>query len=132
MPRVLVVHHDIDIADQEAATLRQAGYSVEQCLGPTGGSCPVMRGEPCEAAGRADVLLYDVWAAGESDGGRRLIRNLRDLHPDIPVVLTAPGLELDWVEEQGPHGVTALTGSPGRTNLLAAIGRALGRSVTPD
>jgi DNA-binding NtrC family response regulator len=129
MTRVLVVHHDIDMADQEAETLRLAGYEVDQCAGPAMNRCPVLRGEPCAAAERADVLLYDVWSTGESDGGRRLIRNLRELYPDIPVVLTAPGLELDWVEEEGPHGVTPMTGMPDRAHLQAAIEEALAKRV---
>jgi len=125
MTRVLVVHHDIDMADQEVEALRAAGYAVEQCMGPASSSCPVMRGEPCDAAERADVLVYDVWATGESDGGKRLVRYLRELYPDTPVVLTAPGLELDWVEEEGPHRVTPLTGRPDRAHLTAAIDQAL-------
>jgi DNA-binding NtrC family response regulator len=125
MTRVLVVHHDIDMADQEVEALRHAGYEVEQCSGPTARTCPVMRGEPCDAAERADVLVYDVWSTGESDGGRRLVQSLRDLYPEIPVVLTAPGLELDWVEEEGPHRVTPLTGRADRAHLAAAIESAL-------
>ena len=50
--RALVVHHDIDMADQETASLRRRGIEVEQCWGPEYTSCPVMRGEPC-AVGRA-------------------------------------------------------------------------------
>lgn len=125
MTRVLVVHHDIDAADQEAEALRHAGYDVEQCAGPTAGPCPVMRGLPCPMAERADVLVYDVWASGETDGGQRLITELRELHPDIPVVLLAPSFELEWVEMEGLHRVTPLTGMPTRARLTAAIEEAL-------
>ena len=44
---------------------------------------------PC---GRADILVYDVWASGDAEGAKTLIENIRDLHPDAPVVLTPPGL----------------------------------------
>src|SRR3970040_446335 len=54
MTRVLVVHHDIDMADLETDELRSRGYEVEQCWGPKYTSCPVMRGEKCAAADRAD------------------------------------------------------------------------------
>lgn len=121
MTRVLVVHHDIDIADQEADGLRRAGYQVEQCAGPIGSACPILRGRPCAAAERADVLVYDVWSTGDSDGGRRLIEGLRELHPDVPVVLTAPGFELHWVETAGPHRVVPLVGAPTTARLAAAI-----------
>ena len=129
MTRVLVVHHDIDLADQEADSLRRLGYEIEQCSGPSSYSCPVMRGRECAAVERADVLLYDVWSTTESGGSRRLIENLRDLHPDIPVVLTAPGIELDWVETEGAHKVFPLVGSPTAERLHAVIQEAIGKEV---
>ena len=124
MTRVLVVHHDIDIADAETDRLRRAGYEVQQCWGPTYNSCPVMRGRTCDLADHADVLLYDVWATGESDGGRGLVAGLRDLYPDKPVVLAAPGMELDWVETEGAHRVVPLVGNPTGARLVEAIERA--------
>jgi hypothetical protein len=125
MERVLVVHHDIDLADQEADSLRRRGYQVEQCAGPVFHECPILRGEPCPAVERADVLVYDVWSTGESDGGRRLIDGLREMHPDVPVVLTAPGMELDWVETEGPHKVVPLVGNPTGERLADAIDQAV-------
>lgn len=124
MERVLVVHHDIDIADQEADSLRRRGFLVEQCLGPQSYGCPILRGEPCPAVERADVLVYDVWSTSETDGGRHLIEGLRELHPDVPVVLTAPGMELDWVETEGPHRVVPLVGVPSAARLAEAIEQA--------
>ena len=44
MTHVLVVHHDLDMADQESDWLRHAGFSVEQCAGPQYGPCPVLHG----------------------------------------------------------------------------------------
>lgn len=138
MTRVLVVHHDIDMADQEADSLRRLGYEVEQCSGPRyeveqssallSNACPVMRGEPCAAVERADVLVYDVWSTTESDGGKRLIEGLRDRYPSIPIVLTAPGMELDWVETEGPHRVVPLVGIPTADRLDVAIREALRHS----
>lgn len=124
MTRVLVVHHDVDVADIEVDELRRAGYEVDQCAGPIGGdACPVMRGEPCWQVDEADVLVYDLWASG--DGHRELIEALRDLHPDKPVVVTSPGLVLDWVEAEGPHGVTPVLGAATREELVAAVRAAL-------
>jgi DNA-binding NtrC family response regulator len=124
MTRVLVVHHDIDIADIEADQLRRAGYEVDQCAGPIGGDqCPVMRGEGCWQVDKADVLVYDVWAAG--DGKCALIDDLRDQYPDKPVVLTSGGVMLDWVQTEGPHQVTPVLGPPDSIPLAAAIEVAL-------
>lgn len=125
--RVLVVHHSEGIAEAEAESLRALGYEVSSCSGPSKFACPVMRGEPCFAAEGADVLVYDVWATTESDGGRHLIEGLRELYPDVPVVLTAPGMLLNWVETEGPHKVTPLVGVPTADRLDAAIREALGR-----
>ena len=84
MTRVIVVHHDIDIGDQEVDSLRRLGYDPVGCAGPSGGSCPVLRGEHCSAIHGADVLVYDVWSTSESGGGRTLIEGLREMHPEIP------------------------------------------------
>jgi DNA-binding NtrC family response regulator len=132
MTRVLVVHHDIDLADQEADSLRRMGYQVEQCSGPGSYDCPVIRGQPCAAVDRADVLVYDVWSTTETGGSRQLIQRLRELHRDIPVVLTAPGMELAWVETEGSHAVTPLVGVPTAERLHEAIQEAMAASVPAD
>ncbi len=129
MTRALVVHHDIDIADIEVEDLRKAGYEVDQCAGPSGGGCPVMHGEPCWQVEQADVLVYDVFAAGDS--GRKLVEELRALHPDKPVVLTSGGLLLDWVETDGPREVTPAVGPPDQTVLVAAIEAAIHHPIPP-
>lgn len=121
MTHVLVVHHDPDMADQEADWLRRAGFTVSQCAGPTFGPCPVLHGLPCPAVEEADVLVYDVWASGDTRSERYLIERLRELHPDIPIVLTAPGMEFDWVETTGIHAVVPLVGAPSATSLRAAV-----------
>ena len=64
MTRVLLVHHDIDLADNEADALRLRGYTVQQCLGPIGSSCPILSGRVCAMAEDADVLVYDAWVTG--------------------------------------------------------------------
>jgi DNA-binding NtrC family response regulator len=123
MTRVLVVHHDVDVADIEVDDLRRAGYEVDQCAGPVGSTCPVLEGHPCWQVDEADVLVYDMWAAG--DGRSHLIDDLRELHPDKPVVLTSGGMLMDWVEASGAHAVTPALGPPDRAVLVAAVERAL-------
>jgi hypothetical protein len=131
MTRVLVVHHDLDMAGQEVDSLRRFGYEVDECGGPTRNRCPVLGGRPCLLAERADVLVYDAWASGDAEGARLLIENLREIHPDTPVVLTSPGLELSWEEETGPHAVTTLLGQPTGARLHAAIQAALAAAIQP-
>lgn len=125
MTRVLVVHHDIDLADEEADALRRHGYDVTECAGPIGARCPILAGLPCDIAERADVLVYDAWATGEPDGAQQLIQNLRELHPEIPIVLTATGMEPDWIDVAGMHRITPLVGAATGERLAAAIEEAL-------
>jgi len=125
MTRVLVVHHDVDLADMEVDSLRRRGYAVTQCLGPVGASCPVLSGRTCDLARDADVLVYDAWATGEPDGAERLIEGLRDLHPNVPVVLTASGMEPAWIELSGRHAVVPLVGQPTGERLAEAIEQAI-------
>ncbi len=125
MTRVLVVHHDIDLSDLEVDSLRRRGYDVTQCLGPVGAHCPVLSGRTCSLADEADVLVYEAFVTGEPDGAQRLIEGLRDLHPDLPIVLTATGMEPDWIALAGPHRITPLVGPPTGERLAEAIEQAV-------
>jgi hypothetical protein len=73
--------------------------------------------------------VYDVWASGDAEGARTLIENIRDVHPETPVVLTSPGLELSWEEATGPHRVTPVDGQPTGARLHEAIQAALATSA---
>ena len=125
MTRVIVVNHDPAVAAEQAALLRSAGYEVELCGGPVALPCPVLEDLPCPLVDRADVLVYDAWAAGDSDGGRRLVGHLREVYADLPVVLTAVDDRLAWVETEGPGRVTPLSGRPSLEGLRQAIEGAL-------
>ena len=125
MITAVVVDRDPQRAERHAAILRRAGYEVELCGGPQEEPCPVLTGLPCPLADRADVLIYDAWVAGSSDGGRRLIADLRDMYADLPVVLTSTDGRLTWVETEGPERVTPLVGQPTAEAFLAAVASAL-------
>lgn len=131
MTRALVVHHDIDLADQEVESLRRFGYQVEQCSGPTGNTCPVLNGATCALAERSDVLVYDAWASGDMDGSEELIAGLRRLHPNVPIVLTFPGLAFGPEDEDPEHGVVPLVGQPTGARLHDAIQQAIATLRAP-
>jgi len=125
MARVVIVNRDSGLADRQAAVLRAAGHAVELCGGPRQEPCPVIESLPCPLVDRADVLIYDAWVAGSSDGGRQLIADLRETYVDLPVVLTSVDRSLDWIETEGPHRVTPLVGEPTPEELRAAVETAL-------
>lgn len=125
MTRVLVVNRDIDLADLEVDSLRRRGYDVTECRGPIGASCPILSGRPCQLAEWADVMVYDAWATGEPGGARELIEGLREHHPGVPLVLSASGIEPDWIDTEGVHSVTPLVGSPVGERLASAVEEAL-------
>jgi DNA-binding NtrC family response regulator len=118
MVRVLVVDHDIDLADLRVDTLRHAGFEVDQCAGPTHAltACPVMGGLPCWQVEWADVLVYDEWAAGVSGG--ELTQKLHDLYPGKAMVLTSQGTELG-ADQDDVH--TTVLGSRSRGALVTAV-----------
>ena len=125
MARAVVVNRDPGLAERQAETLRAAGYEVELCGGPLQDPCPVIKSLPCPLVDRADVLIYDAWIAGSSDGGRQLVAELRETYVDLPVELTSVDRTPDWVETDGPHRVTPLIGDPTPRELLAAVDAAL-------
>ncbi len=125
MSVVLVVHPDPAVAALEASMLRAAGHETVLCAGPSADPCPVLRTLPCPLVDRADVLVYDAWVTGDDDGGRRLVAELRETYPDLPVVLTSVDRAIDWVELEGPHRVTPFAGYPTVEGFRAVIERAL-------
>jgi hypothetical protein len=132
MTRVLVVNHDIDLADQEVDSLRRRGYDVRECLGPIGASCPILSHQTCELAAWADVLVYDAFATGEPEGAQALIEGLRKLHPDVPIVLSASGMEPEWIATTGSTRITPLVGLPSGERLANAIEASLVTAADRD
>lgn len=114
MVRVLVVDHDVDVADLKVDTLRRAGFEVDQCGGPTHAlhACPVLRGMPCWQVEWADVLVYDMWASGS--GEDELTRGLHTEYPGKAIVLTSQGMDVGWENDDsgaivaGSHDSKAL------------------------
>jgi len=129
--RALVVHHDIDLADQEVESLRRLGYVVEQCSGPTANTCPVLNGGECALAAESDVLIYDAWASGDADGSTELIAGLRQVHPNVPIVLTFPGIGIAGFDDEPTHGVVSLEGQPTGARLHVAIQQAIAALKQP-
>jgi hypothetical protein len=137
--RALVVHHDASIVEREAAILREAGYVVDTCPGPTGSPCPVLDDRPCPRAERADVLVYGMELLPDHRSFRGFVDRLRGLYGDKALVLLSdedlsPVLEGEEHEpgmretrRGGPsRGVIHVYGRPTGETLELAIEEALG------
>jgi hypothetical protein len=123
--KAVVVSWDAWLVARDAETLRGAGYAVETCGGPRQEPCPVLGNLPCPLVDGADVLVYDAWAAGDSEAARRLIGEVRETYPDLPVVLTSVDSRIDWVVTEGPTRVTPVAADATPAELLAAVEAAL-------
>ncbi len=132
MINVLVVNHELDMAGQEVDALRRLGYHVLECSGPTHNQCPIFDSRPCDLADQVDVMVYDAWASGDADGAKELIQGLRAIHPAVPIVLTVPGMSLDWIGEDPADGVLPVYGQPTGERLHVAIGRLLAAMPAGD
>jgi len=120
MTRVLVVYHDVNVADIETDELRRAGFEIERCAGPIGGSpCPVLHGEPCWQVEDADVLVYDIWESGRHDP--EMVASLQAFHPGKPIVLTS---SLAALEDIKADEANLIFHAPTRDDLIPAITRA--------
>ena len=129
MTRVLLVYHDIDVADLEADELRRAGYEVDRCAGPMGGDpCPILDGGPCWQVEKADVLVYDTWDVRH--GTTDLVTELHALHPDKPLVVTSPEGAADRTSAREP-GSAPVVHAPTRATLVPAIERAIRTAADP-
>ena len=121
MTRLLVVYHDVNVADIETDALRQAGFEVDRCAGPIGGNpCPVLHGGPCWQVEEADVLVYDTWEVGPHEP--EMLAGLRRFHPGKPVVLTSPRPAHEDFESDEAN---LIFHAPTRADLVPAIRRAV-------
>jgi hypothetical protein len=89
--QVLIESADPALAVSDFGAFTAAGIDVALCQGPgeTHGECALLRGEPCDLAAGADVVLSDLGAAGAG-----VPEAHRRTHPATPVVLRqAPGAD---------------------------------------
>ncbi len=126
MTRSLLVSMDDVALRLEADALAACGYEVVACPGPAIVACPVLDGGSCPLAERADVLLYDPRSAAASRGDHTLLRELRSLYADKPVILADPDRSLPAGESLLGEGVWKVVGAPSPERLQLAIEEALG------
>ena len=119
--RILVVEDDAPIRRGLCDALRYAGYAVEEC--PTGDAALATA-----CAVSPDLLLLDVVLPGKD--GFQILRELRDSHPQLPVImLTARGTEDDRVRGLKLGADDYVVKPFSATELLARVEAVLRRSA---
>lgn len=89
-PRVLVEEADGAMAWAMSDALREAGFQVVTCRGPDARErveCPLVRGEGCEAAETADLVVCDLLTC---DGADDVIAALRSRGRSTPILRGFP------------------------------------------
>lgn len=118
---ILVVEDDAPIRRGLCDALRHAGYAVAEC--PTGDDALA---SACAAS--PDLLLLDVLLPGKD--GFEILRELRDSHPQLPVImLTARGAEADRVRGLRLGADDYVVKPFSATELLARVEAVLRRSA---
>jgi hypothetical protein len=117
-PRVQVLIESADpaLAVSDFGAFTAAGIDVALCQGPgeTHGECALLRGEPCDLAAGADVVLSDLGAAGAGVPEAHL-----RTHPAAPVVLRVG--PHDGVVPQGCHTLPATASVDGQIDVLRRV-----------
>jgi len=99
-PRVLVEEQDGAIRSSYVNLLRDAGFEAVGCGGPEDqegarcslaigqARCPLVKGQGCDAAERADVIFFSFRLADERN--RNILKALKRLNPKTPIVVELP------------------------------------------
>lgn len=89
-PRILVEHADGEVRTALAARLREHGFEVVTCSGPTEGArgCPVVEGQPCPGAAGADAVVAGLPHPDPITD--EILAAFDRVHPSLPVVIDFP------------------------------------------
>lgn len=126
-PRVLVEHADADRADALVELLRDGGYGVAVCPGPTrADGCPLAGEDGCAAAEGADVVVSCLGL--DTAEAREALAALRTRLPTTPLLVEADAADAaEWPELLEGAAVVAGPASPER--LLAGVRTLAARQV---
>ena len=119
--RVLVENPDAATRAVMAQLLEGAGYAVETCAGPEAhepARCPVLSGEVCPLAARADVIVSGLGLTRPTT--RDVLRRLRALHRSVPILIDAPAPQVA-AHPTAIEGCEVLPFPSTRASLLAAV-----------
>jgi hypothetical protein len=120
---VRVAVHVHQLARELKHELKRRGFTVIRCHA-TATECPVLRGNRCAAAERADVLIFN--GSDELGQHSQLVRAMRARYPDLPIVVTGRAVEPGLIEALGEPWIVTLVGSLTADRVRLRIDEALG------
>ena len=108
-----------------ARSVRQAGYPVAVCPGPSESErCPLAGPEGCAVAHGADVIVSSLGL--RNPASREALQALRMRCPETPVIVeVSPGEEAEWSDLL--EGCEPIASTVAPEQLVAAIREALAR-----
>ena len=88
---ILITQRPGDMIDVMAQWLRDAGYRVRVCTGPSEVryDCWAHKYDDCPLWHQADLVIYDPWIATQY-GGRNHFALEQQRHPDLPALIWGP------------------------------------------
>jgi DNA-binding NtrC family response regulator len=125
---ILIAARPGDMLDVMAQWMRDAGYRVRVCGGPSEVryDCWAHAFDDCPLWRQADLVIYDPWLATAYKGQDQFAVE-RERHPNTPVLIWGPSaLPKDVADLADAGGVTILPLVITREALLEAVQREIG------
>jgi hypothetical protein len=120
---VRVALHAAEVPPGLLDELELRGFTVATCA-VHGAACPALRGEPCLASARADVIV----CAGDTGYAdiEQLVLALRTRHRSTPIVVAGASLDPQLLEVLGEPWVVTFVGNATADRLRLTIEEAMG------
>jgi hypothetical protein len=134
MKTVLIVQRPGDMLDVMAQWLRDAGYRVRVCGGPSEirYDCWSHEYDDCPLWSQADLVIYDPWLATAYNGQDQFELE-RSRHPELPALIWGPSaLPGDVASMAERHEVEILPLDITREALIDAVAQRIGLSLVAE
>jgi len=125
---ILITQRPGDMLDVMAQWLRDEGYRVRVCTGPSEVryDCWAHKYDDCPLWHQADLVMYDPWIATAQDGHDEFPLE-RARHAQLPVLIWGPSaVPGDVADMAAAHSVEVLPVDITREALLEAVVRHIG------
>ena len=129
---VLIVENDAELRDRFGEWLESAGYDVTDCPGPMAPdyTCVGSRNQRCPLADAADLVVLDLWLAGDDAMQGASAEELLHFYLWTGRPVVALRHSPDPLPSFEDERLRTHLGIPDRDELLALVGEALKEATT--